>query len=95
MSFLSRTASMNIMVMWLLSRMTLEFLSEPFHNRLPYATSPLSVCPVCLSVTLVCCGQTVGRIKMKLGMLVGLGHIVLGGDAATPPPKGAQHPPQF
>ena len=25
----------------------------------------LSVCPVCLSVTLVYCGQTVGRIKMK------------------------------
>ena len=26
------------------------------------------VCPVCLSVTLVYCGQTVGRIKMKLCM---------------------------
>jgi len=37
------------------------------------------VCPVCLSclsvlsVTFVHCGQMVGRIKMKLGMLVGLG----------------------
>jgi len=33
-------------------------------------------CPVslsCLSVTLVECGQTVGWIKMKLGMQVGLG----------------------
>jgi len=46
-------------------------------------------CPVCpaLSVTLVYCGQTVGRIKMKLGTQVGLGpghiHIVLHGD---PPP---------
>ena len=44
----------------------------------------LSVCPVlsvCLSVTFVHCGQTAGRIKMKLGMQVGLGpgHIVLGG----------------
>jgi len=35
----------------------------------------LSVCPVCLyvlSVTLVYCGQTVGWIKTKLGMEVGL-----------------------
>ena len=50
----------------------------------------------CLSdlfVTLVYCGQTVGKIKMKLGMQVGLdpGHIVLDGDPAPPPPK----PPQF
>jgi len=45
---------------------------------------------VCLSVTLVYCGQTVGRIKMKLGMQVSLGpgHIVLDGDPAPPPPKG-------
>jgi len=48
--------------------------------------------PVCLSVTLVYCGQTFGRIKMKLGMQVGLGpgHIVFGGDPAPPPPKGPQ-----
>ena len=41
------------------------------------------------------CGQTVGRIKMKLGTLVGLGpgHIVFGGDPAPPPLKG--HNPQF
>ena len=54
----------------------------------------LSVCPV-LSVTLVYCAQTVGRIKMKLGTQVGLvpGHIVLGGDPAPPPLKG--HSPQF
>jgi len=53
------------------------------------------VCPVCLSVTFVHCGQTVGRIKMKLGMPVGLvpGHIVLDGDPAPPPPKGhSPHP---
>jgi len=42
-------------------------------------------CPVlfvCLSVTFVHCGQTVERIKTKLGMHVGLGpsHIVLDGD---------------
>ena len=67
----------------------------------------LSVCcPVCLSVclsvlsvlsvTLVYCGQTVGRMKMKLGIQVGLGpgHIVLGGDRAAPP-LGAQPPPNF
>ena len=55
------------------------------------------VCPVCvsvLSVTFVHFGQTVGRIKMKLGMQVGLGpgHIVLDGDPAPPSPKGAQLP---
>ena len=48
------------------------------------------VCPVlsvCLSVTFVHCGQTVERIKMKLGMQVGLGpgHIVLDGDPALLP----------
>ena len=42
------------------------------------------------------CGQTVGRIKMKLGMEVGLGpgHIVLDGDPASPPKKG-QRPTIF
>jgi len=40
-------------------------------------------------------GQTVGWIKMKLGMEVGLGagHTVLDGDPASPPQKG--HIPQF
>ena len=40
------------------------------------------------------CGQTVGRIQMKLGMQVGLGpgHIVLDGDPAPPPPKGHSSP---
>jgi len=54
----------------------------------------LCVCPVCLSVTFVHCGQRVGRIKMKLGMQVGLGpsHIVLDRDQ-LPLPKGAH--PQF
>jgi len=44
---------------------------------------------------LVYCGQTVGRIKMKLGTQVdvGLGHIVLDGDPA-PPRKGVQQPPR-
>jgi len=53
-------------------------------------------CLSCLSVTLVYCGQTFGRIKMKLGKRVGIGpgHIVLGGDPATPPLKG-HSPPIF
>ena len=52
-------------------------------------------CLSCLSVTLVYCGQTVGRIKMKLGMQLSLGpdHIVLDAEPAPPPPKG--NSPQF
>jgi len=52
-------------------------------------------CLSCLSATLVYCGQTVGRIKMKLGTQVGLspGHIALYGDPGPPPPKG--HSPPF
>jgi len=54
------------------------------------------VCPVCLSVTLVYCGQTVGWIEMKLGTKVGLdpGHTVLGGDLALLPKSGPA-PPTF
>jgi len=50
-------------------------------------------CPVCLSVTLVSCGQTVGWIKMKLGLEVDLGpgHIVLDRDH-DPPKKGTVAP---
>ena len=42
--------------------------------------------PVCLSVTLVYCGKTVGWIKMKLGTQIALdpSHIVLDGDPAPP-----------
>ena len=65
---------------------------RPFVKRftLYYLTMVcLSVLSVCLSVTLVYCGQTVGWIKMKLGVLLGLGpgHIVLDGDP-TPPKSG-------
>jgi len=54
----------------------------------------LSVCPVCLSVTLVYCGQAVGWIRMKLGKQVGLGpgHIVLDGDPAPLPQSGSTLP---
>ena len=46
----------------------------------------------CLSVTLVCCGQTAGWIKMKIGMQVVLrpDHIVLDGDPAPLPKKAAE-----
>jgi len=54
-----------------------------------YRTVVLSVC---LSVTLVYCGQTVGWLKMKLSTEVhlGPGHIVLHWDPALP--HGAQPP---
>jgi len=64
-------------------------------NSLPYAIRPLSVCHVLfvMSVTLVYCGQTVGQIKMKLGMQLGHGpgNVVLHGNPA-PLPIGAQPP---
>jgi len=52
--------------------------------------SDLSCLNVCLSMTLVYCGQMIGWIKMKLGMEVGLGpaHIVLDRDPAPPPQRG-------
>jgi len=54
------------------------------------------VYPVCLSVTLMYCGQTVGWIKMKLGVKIGLdsGHTVLDGEPSPPIPKG-HSPPNF
>ena len=50
-----------------------------------------------LPVTLVYCGQTVGWIKIKLGIHVGLGpgHIVLDGDPAPSPPKRGHSPTIF
>jgi len=70
-----------------------QIFGRQFPNRfaLCYWTIVLSVCPVW---TLVHCGQTVGWIKMKLEMQVGLGpgDTVLEGDPAPPPPKRAQPP---
>jgi len=55
----------------------------PFVKRfaLCYRTVVLSVCPV-PSATSVYCGQTVGWMKMKLGMQIcrDPGHIVLDAD---------------
>ena len=69
---------------------------RPFVKRFALCYQTV-VCPVCLSVTLVYCGQTVRWIKMKLGMLVGLGpgYIVLDGDPAPSPQKWEELPPQF
>jgi len=76
---------------------SISLIGRPFVKRfdLCYQTVVcLSVWPV-LSVTLVYCGQTVGRIKMKLSMQVGLGtgHIVLDGDPPPLPQRGTA--PQF
>jgi len=64
-----------------------------------YTIGLLSVlsCPVCLPIMLVYCDQTVGWIKMKLGMKVGLGtgHIVLDRDPSPLLKKWAELPPQF
>ena len=72
-----------------------RLFGRPFVKRfaLCYRSVVLS-CLSCLSVTFVHCGQTVGRIKTKLGMEVGLGpgHIVLDREPAalqkgnSPPP---------
>jgi len=78
-----------------------RFWASVCKNGSPNAIRPLSVLSVCLFATLVYCGQTVGWIKMKLGMQVGLspGHIVLDvldGDPAPPPLRGeAAEPPNF
>jgi len=73
------------------------FLTTVCKTVRPMLSNRCLSCPVCLSclsslsLTLVYRGQTVGWLKMKLGMQVGLGlgHIVLYG---YPPPKGAQPP---
>ena len=68
---------------------------RPFVKRFTLCYRTVVCLSVCLSVTLVYCDQTVSRIKMKLGVQVGLvaGHIVLDGDPAPSPPKG--HTPNF
>jgi len=62
---------------------------RPFVKQFAHAIGPLSRLPVCLilSVTLVYCGQTVGWIKMKHGVQVGLGpgHVLDG--YPLPPPQ--------
>ena len=63
---------------------------RPFVKRFALCYPKVVLSLTCLCVTLVYCGQTVGWIKMKLGVRVGLipGHIVLDGDSASPPQMG-------
>jgi len=63
---------------------------RPFVKRFAYA-----VLSVCLDVTLVYCGQTVGWIKIKLDVEVGLSHIVSGGDPAPPAERATTPPPHI
>ena len=68
--------------------LSISVFGRPFVKRfaLCYQFKLLS-CPVCLSVTLVYCGQTVGWIKMKLGTEVGLSprtHCVRWGPSSRP-----------
>jgi len=76
---------------WTVKLFSLQHFGRPFVKRFALCYQTV----VCLSVTLVHCGQTVGWIKMKLGTQVGLspGHIVLHGDPAPPPQRGTV--PQF
>jgi len=77
------------------ARLTPSVFGRPFVKRyvLCYPTVVLSVCLSvclwCLSVTLMYCGQTVGWIKMKIGVQIGLGsgHIVLDGYPDPPPQR--------
>jgi len=70
-----------------------RIFGRPFVKRFVLSTigrlSCLS-CPVCLSVTLVYCGQTIGWIRMSLGVEIGLSrrHNMLDGDPAPPLGKG-------
>jgi len=63
-------------------------MSHALHSEgfLTVVCPVLSCLSICLTLTLVYCGQTVGWIKMKLGMQVDLdpGHIVTWGP--IPPP---------
>jgi len=74
---------------------TLVF-GRPFVKRFALCYGSV-VCLSVLSVTLVHCDQTVGRIKTKLDMQVDLGpgHIVLDGDLAPLPKWGRSPLPQF
>ena len=77
--------------MWVYHTFTLCFWATVCKTVRPMLTVR---CLSVLSVTFVYCGQTVGRIKMKLGIQVGLGpgNIVLDGDPA-PLAKRGRSPP--
>ena len=68
---------------------SITIFGRPFLKRFALCYRTV-VYPVCLSVTLVYCGQTVAWIEMPLGMEVGLvqGYVVLDG---TQLPHGKGH----
>jgi len=85
------------------SQIRLSIFGRPFVKQFALCYQTVNVCPacpvcpVCLSVVLVYCGQTVGWIKMKLGMQVGLGpwsHCVRW-RPSSPSTIGEAEPPQF
>jgi len=75
--------------------LSISFFERLFVKRFALCYRTVVCLPV-LSVTLVYCGQTVGRINMPPGTEVGLdpSGIVLNGDSASLPKKGAE-PPKF
>jgi len=106
-SWLCQYWSLYLILFTTLCSKNVHIFGRPFVKWFACAIRPLSVlslCPVCLSVTLVYCGQTVfgpfsahfycgqtaGCIKMPLGteVCLGPGHIVLDGDPAPPLLKG-------
>ena len=79
----------------MLSHITAKDVGDPFWATVCKTVALCYRTVVCLSVTSVCYGLTVGWIMMPLGTEVGLGlgDIVLDEDLA-PSPRGTQ-PPQF
>ena len=76
--------------------MSTIIFGRPFVKRFALCYRSV-VCSVCLSVTLVYCGQMAEWIKMPLGTEVRLSpaHTVLDGDPAPPPKKRGHSPPIF
>jgi len=72
-----------------------NIFGRPFVKRFAMLSDRcLSVLSVWLSrssVTLVCCGQTVGWIKIKLGMQEAMAILCETGTPAPPPRKGRTH----
>ena len=71
---------------------TLARVDEGLHSF--WATVSIGPLCVCDSVT-VYCGQTVGWIRMPLGIEVGLGQGMLEGDQAPLTERGTAAPPHF
>jgi len=71
-----------------------RFWATVFKTVRPMLLDHRPVLSVCLSLTFVHFGQTVGRIKTKLGVQLGLcpGHVELDGDPAPHPQRGIVPP---